>query len=503
MFKKLLVANRGEIALRVFRTCREMGIGTVAVHSEVDRNSPHARYADRSVWLGDDEPAESYLHIDKIVKAARDSGAEAVHPGYGFLAENADFAEACERAGVVFVGPTSKVLRSVGDKIEARRLAREAKVPITPGTRDPTDDLQLLQTAAEHLGFPVMVKAAAGGGGKGMRRVDNPEELDSALQAAASEARAAFSDGTLYLEKCIEDPRHVEVQILADGRGNVVHLFERECSIQRRHQKIIEEAPSPAVGTELRAQLGDAAVEVARQAGYQNAGTVEFLLDSDGHFNFMEVNARLQVEHPVTELITGLDLVEHQIRLAAGEPLSISQENVTARGHAIECRIYAEDPEAGFLPSPGVIRSLVAPSGPDVRFDSGVETGSEVPVHYDPILAKLITRGADRHRAIARMIRALSETSILGVKTPVEMLMDIVQSEAFRKGETTTGFLGRYFADWNPSPHRVKTALLGWLAFQLDQPAATAEGGLPDATNAGAGSEDIWLRLGRWRMGDA
>ncbi|HOX47105.1 MAG TPA: biotin carboxylase N-terminal domain-containing protein [Myxococcota bacterium] len=498
MFERILIANRGEIALRIARTCRELGVRTVAVHSPVDARAPHALYADERVALPGDAPAESYLNMARLLEAARATGAQAIHPGYGFLSENGDFAEACAAAGLAFIGPPARVLRAVGDKLQARRLAQAAGVPITPGLLEPTGDAGALVAQAERLGFPIMLKAAAGGGGKGMRRVERAEELPEALARAASEARGAFGDERLYLEKCLLDPRHVEVQILADQHGQVVHLFERECSIQRRHQKIIEEAPSPGVDEALRERLCAAAVQVARAAGYQNAGTVEFLLDRDGRFYFMEVNARLQVEHPITEAICGLDLVRAQLRLAAGEPLGLSQADLTRRGHALECRLYAEDAEHGFLPSPGRIAGLRSPTGPGVRFDCGVEAGSEVPVHYDPILAKLICQAEDRPAAIARMQRALAETAVLGVATPLELLLDVVGSEPFRAGDTSTGFLARHFADWHPDPGRRQALLLGWLAAELSGHAGRAReaaAGAPAAADASP-----WHTLGRWRM---
>ncbi|MBW1811819.1 MAG: acetyl-CoA carboxylase biotin carboxylase subunit [Deltaproteobacteria bacterium] len=501
MFNKILIANRGEIALRVIRTCQEMGISCVAVHSEIDADSLHVRAADSAVALGDDQPAESYLNIKKIIKAAKESGAQAIHPGYGFLSENADFAAACEEAGLVFIGPPSHVLKKVADKVEARKLAEQVAVEITPGTDQPSEDIEKLSQAAKQLGFPVMVKAAAGGGGKGMRRVDRAQDIKQALELAASEARTAFSNGKLFLEKCIEKPRHIEVQILADQHDNVVHLFERECSIQRRHQKIIEEAPSPAVDQEMRARLGAAAIKVIRAAGYQGAGTVEFLFDA-GKFYFMEVNARLQVEHPVTEFISGLDLVEQQIRIAAGEPLDFDQASLRLQGHAIECRIYAEDPQAGFLPSPGAIAGLHIPSGPGIRFDCGIEVGSQVPVHYDPILAKLISWGSNRNKAIARMIRALKETSILGVKTPVELLLQIMESEPFRQAQTTTDFIEKHFSDFKPAEDKLQIALIGWLVNTLEGSGSQTTS-RPAASGLGVGHQgDPWQRLGHWRLGE-
>jgi len=481
MFDKLLIANRGEIALRIIRTCREMGIRTVAVHSPVDSEQPHVLAADEAVGLPGDAPAESYLNIERLVAAGLDTGAEAVHPGYGFLAENGDFAEACQRAGLVFVGPPAAVLRSAGDKLEARELAQAAGVPVTPGTLEPAADLARLAEQAARIGYPVMLKAAAGGGGKGMRRVDRPEELADAVARAGSEAKAAFSDDRVYLEKCVQEPRHVEVQILADDHGQVVHLFERECSIQRRHQKIIEEAPSPALDDELRERMCAAAVAVARQAGYRNAGTVEFLLDGSGAFYFMEVNARLQVEHPVTEAICGVDLVRAQLRVAAGEPLGFEQSDLTRRGWALECRIYAEDPRAGFMPSPGRVLGLQAPSGPGVRFDCGIEPGSQVPVEYDPILAKLITWGEDRPAALARMARALAEMAVTGVDTAGELMLDVIRSEPFGAGRLSTSFLDEHFSGWQPDPNRAQALLAGWLVAELTgtgAAAATAGGGV-------------------------
>jgi acetyl-CoA carboxylase biotin carboxylase subunit len=498
MFDKVLIANRGEIALRVIRTCREMGVATVAVHSPVDRGAPHVLAADQAVALPGDAPADSYLNIERLVAAAADTGAQAVHPGYGFLAENGDFAQACQTAGLTFIGPPADVLRAVGDKLTARELAQAAEVPVTPGTPEPASDPDLLVKQAAEIGYPVMLKAAAGGGGKGMRKVDDPGQLAEAVARAASEAKAAFSDDRVYLEKCIVEPRHVEVQILADDHGQVIHLFERECSVQRRHQKIIEEAPSPALDEDLRVRMCAAATAVAKQAGYRNAGTVEFLLDADGAFYFMEVNARLQVEHPVTEAICGLDLVRAQLLLAAGERLPWTQDQITRRGWALECRIYAEDPKAGFMPSPGRVLGLQPPAGPGVRFDCGVEPGTQVPVEYDPILAKLITWGEDRPAALSRMARALAETAVLGVDTAVELLLDVVASEPFGAGRLTTAFLDDHFADWQPGPERTRALLAGWLAAELTGVGArltcAAEGG------PAGGPVDPWDTLSGFRL---
>ncbi|MCS7051287.1 MAG: acetyl-CoA carboxylase biotin carboxylase subunit, partial [Thermomicrobium sp.] len=401
MFRKLLVANRGEIAIRVMRACRELGIGTVAVYSEADAQARHVRYADEAVCIGPAAASRSYLNIDAIIAAARQTGAEAIHPGYGFLAENAEFSRACRQAGIVFVGPSPEAIALMGDKAEARKLADSVGVPVVPGTPDKVTSAEAL-VFADRIGFPVMVKAAAGGGGRGIRVVHGREELEHALQVAAQEAHAAFGDGALYLEKYLERPRHVEVQVLADHHGTVLHLFERECSIQRRRQKLWEEAPSPALTPGLRAQICEAAVRLARAAGYTNAGTLEFLVDRGGSFYFLEMNTRVQVEHPITELVTGIDIVKEQIRIAAGERLPWRQEDITIHGHAIEFRINAEDPALGFFPSPGVIERLDLPAGPGIRCDFGFGPGDEVPPYYDSLIGKLIVWGRDRAEALAR-----------------------------------------------------------------------------------------------------
>ncbi len=416
MFSKVLVANRGEIALRVMRACRELGIATVAVYSEADATALHVRYADEARCVGPAVATQSYLNIDALVQAARETRAEAVHPGYGFLAESAAFARACREAGLVFIGPSPEAIELMGDKAAARRLAREAGVPIVPGTAETVSPEEAL-AAAEEIGFPLMVKAAAGGGGRGIRVVERREELAGAVAIAAQEAQAAFGDGALYLERYLSRPRHVEVQVLGDEYGNVVHLFERECSIQRRRQKLLEEAPSPALTPELREQLCAAAVRLARAASYTSAGTLEFLLDQEGRFYFLEMNTRIQVEHPVTELVTGVDLVKEQIRVATGEPLRWRQGEIELRGHAIEFRINAEDPERGFFPSPGVVEALELPGGPGVRVDHALYAGYEVPPYYDSLIVKLIVWGADREEALARGRRALEELVIEGIKT--------------------------------------------------------------------------------------
>jgi acetyl-CoA carboxylase biotin carboxylase subunit len=440
---KVLIANRGEIAVRVIRACRELGIATVSVFSEADRESLHVMMADEAVCLGPPAPAESYLSIEKMIAAGRATGADAVHPGYGFLAENAAFAEACTSAGLVFIGPPAAAIRSMGDKIAARRVARELDVPVVPGAERPlSDDIDAARIAGE-VGYPVMIKAALGGGGKGMRVVRSASELGSALRAARSEAGAAFGDAAVYIERYIEEPRHIEIQILGDVHGNVVHLGERECSIQRRHQKLVEESPSPFVDAELRRRMGAAACRIAAAVGYVSAGTVEFLVDRERQFHFLEMNTRLQVEHPVTELVTGRDLVKEQLRIAAGEKLGFTQDDVVWDGWAIECRINAEDPYAGFVPSPGRITSLRPASGPWVRDDSGVYSGVTIPRFYDTLMSKLIVWGADRETAIARMARALAEYKVVGVQTTIPMLEHIMRHEEFLAGRLSTQFLER------------------------------------------------------------
>jgi acetyl-CoA carboxylase, biotin carboxylase subunit len=449
-FATVLIANRGEIAVRVIRACREMGIGTVAVFSEADRESLHVLMADRAVPLGAAPASESYLNADKIIAAARATGAEAVHPGYGFLAENADFAEACAAAGVTFIGPPPAALRSMGNKMAARRVAIQMSVPVVPGMERPVaDDAEAVRLASD-VGYPIMIKAALGGGGKGMRLVRRQEELAGALRAARSEAGAAFGDAAVYIERYVEEPRHIEIQILADGHGGVVHLGERECSIQRRHQKLIEESPSPFVTPELRRQMGDAACRVAAAAGYVNAGTVEFLVDRERNFYFLEMNTRLQVEHPVTELVTGRDLVKEQLRIAAGEKLGFGQDDVAWNGWAIECRINAENPYAGFLPSPGRIASLRPATGPWVRDDSGVYAGYTIPRFYDTLMAKLIVWGPSREAAIARMARALAEYKVVGVPTTIPILQHIVGNDDFVAGRLSTHFLDRLLGSDRP-----------------------------------------------------
>ena len=443
MFKKILIANRGEIAVRVIRACHEMGIGAVAVYSDVDRASLHVRKADEAYPIGAAAATESYLNIAKILDVAARSGADAIHPGYGFLSENAKFARACADAGVKFIGPTAAAMDAMGSKTRARQAMERAGVPFVPGTSRGLDSYEQAEQVAERIGYPVMLKAAAGGGGKGMRLVHTPEDLKSALEGARSEAERSFGDSEVYIEKAIINPRHIEMQVLADEHGNTVYLGERECSIQRRHQKVVEEAPSPIVDVEMRRRMGEVAVRVAQAAGYTNAGTVEFLVDQERNFYFLEMNTRLQVEHPVTELITGLDLVHLQIRIAAGEKLPFAQSEVSIRGHAIECRIYAEDPDNNYFPSPGKITLLLAPSGPGIRRDSGMYEGWTVPMDYDPLLAKLIGYGTDREQAISRLTRALNEYFVGGIKTNISLFRRILRNADFRAGKLDTGFLDR------------------------------------------------------------
>ena len=441
MFSKLLIANRGEIALRVIRACRELGVRSVAVYSDVDARAPHVREADEAIEIGGAASADSYLRADRIIAAAKRTGAEAIHPGYGFLSERAHFSRAVRDAGLTFVGPSPEAIEAMGSKTAARTLAVGAGVPVVPGTTEPLRDAREAAAIAERFGYPVLLKAAAGGGGKGMRVVRAAEELASALDAARREAKASFGDDAVYVEKYIEGPRHVEIQILADSHGNVLSLGERECSVQRRHQKMIEEAPSVAVTPELRRQMGETAVRAARAAGYVNAGTCEFLLDRDGKFYFLEMNTRLQVEHPVTELVYGIDLVYWQLRIASGERLPFAQEDIAPRGWAIECRITSEDPSSGFLPSTGRIGYLHVPAGPGVRWDSGVEQGSEVTLHYDPMLAKLIVYGRTREHAIQRMHRALLELTIDGVDTSRDFHLRVMEHPDFRSGNISIQWL--------------------------------------------------------------
>ena len=435
-FSKVLVANRGEIAIRVFRTLRELGIGTVAVYSDVDRAAAHVVYADEAYLIGAGPPSESYLNQERILDVARRSGAEAIHPGYGFLAENARFARACGERGVVWIGPPPDAIEAMGSKIEARERMRAAGVPIIPGGTEPVSSAEEVRALGGELGWPIAIKASAGGGGKGLKVVRGPDEAERAFESARREGEAYFSDATVYVERYLEDPRHVEVQVLADGHGNVIHLGERDCTIQRRHQKLVEETPSPAVDEALRERIGGIAVEAARAVGYRSAGTIEGLLSREGEYFFLEMNTRIQVEHTVTEMVTGLDLVREQVLIAAGEPLTLRQEDVRLLGHALECRINAEDVSNGFLPSPGTIVRYREPSGPGVRVDSGVTAGNEISPLYDPMVAKLIVHGVDREQARRRMLRALDEFVVEGVKTLIGFHKALLTHPCFIEGAT-------------------------------------------------------------------
>ena len=445
MFKKILIANRGEIACRVIRACRDMQIKTVAVYSEADREALHVRMADEAYFIGAPPSSESYLRWEKIIEVAKKSGAEAIHPGYGFLSENAEFVRHVTDEGITFIGPSPEAMEAMGGKMSARKLAIEADVPVVPGTTEPLQSAAEAIEVSKKFGFPVMLKASAGGGGKGMRFVENENDLKSALEAAQSEALASFGDASVYVEKAIVRPRHIEIQVFSDKHGNHVHLGERECSIQRRHQKVVEECPSPINSAELRAQMGESAVKVAKAVNYVGAGTVEFLVsDLDKSFYFLEMNTRLQVEHPVTELVTGIDLVREQILVAWGEKLSFAQEDISWEGHSIECRVYAEDPENNFLPSPGKITRLRLPHGNGVRDDGGVYEGSEVSIYYDPMISKLATFGRDREEAIDRMRRALQEYDVGGIKTTLPFFREIMEDEEFLSGNLDTGFISRF-----------------------------------------------------------
>ncbi len=502
MFRKILIANRGEIAVRVIRACREMGIRAVAVFSEVDRASLHVLKADEAYPIGPAPAAESYLRVDKIIEAARQCGADAVHPGYGFLAENPELARACQDAGIAFIGPSAAAMELMGSKTRARQAMQAAGVPLVPGTTAPVETLEEALRVADSLGYPVMVKAAAGGGGKGLRRAAAPEEMPSAFRDARSEAENAFGDSELYLEKCLEKPRHIEVQVLGDLHGNLVHLGERECSIQRRHQKVLEECPSPLVDAAMRQRLGETAVRAARAAGYYNAGTVEFLVDTQRNFYFLEMNTRLQVEHPITELVTGIDLVEQQIRIAAGEKLPFRQEEIAMRGAAMECRVYAEDPANSFFPCPGRIRALEVPSGPGVRDDSGVYAGWTVPVEYDPLISKLCVWGATRREAIARMKRALDEYHVDGIRTNLSFFQTILRFPDFLEARLDTGLIDRLLAheeQLGPLPGDGSRE-----ALEADRQRAAALAAvfheLSTAKNSQGAGEDRQPQPSRWKL---
>jgi acetyl-CoA carboxylase biotin carboxylase subunit len=493
VFRKILIANRGEIAVRVMRACREMNIRTVAVYSEVDRKSAHVRYADEAYLIGPAPSTESYLRIDRVLDAARRSGAEAIHPGYGFLAENPDFARACEEAGIVFIGPPVSAMELMGSKTAARHALIREGLPVVPGADRNLENFDEIARIAGEIGYPVMLKASAGGGGKGLRMVREESELESAYRTARSEAQNAFNDSAVYLEKFIEHPRHVEIQILGDRHGNLIYLGERECSLQRRHQKVMEECPSPAVNADLRRRMGETAVRIGKLAGYWNAGTVEFLLDQKGNFYFLEMNTRLQVEHPVTEMVFGVDLVKAQIRIAAGEPLAWRQEDVQMRGVALECRVYAEDPANNFFPSPGLITRLHGPAGPGIRLDSGVYEGLQVPLEYDPLLSKLAVWAWNRSEAITRLQRALGEYEIQGIHTTIPFFRRVLQHPDFVAGRLDTGFIDRVLAaglmqDEAPSEEEERVALLAAL-LDAERNSGTKQS-TPTASNG-------WKQAGR------
>tara|TARA_R110002072_G_scaffold1587_1_gene13209 strand:- start:3409 stop:4851 length:1443 start_codon:yes stop_codon:yes gene_type:complete len=447
MIQKILVANRGEIALRVMKTARKMGIKTVAVFSEADRNAPHVRFADEAVCIGPPPSTESYLRADHIIKISKELEVDAIHPGYGFLSENAEFAEKVEESGMIFIGPKSHAIRVMGSKLAAKDAVKKYDIPMVPGIEEAVTDIEKAASIAKEIGFPILIKASAGGGGKGMRVVEKESEIKEQMKRAISEAENAFGDGSVFIEKYVSSPRHIEIQVLADTHGNIIHLFERECSIQRRHQKVIEEAPSAVLSEELRMKMGEAAVKVAKACDYVGAGTVEFLLDEMNNFYFLEMNTRLQVEHPVTEWITGTDLVEQQIRVANGEELAFSQNDISINGHALELRVYAEDPLNNFMPSVGTLETYKSPKGENIRVDDGFEEGMEVPIHYDPMLSKLITFGKTRNEAIQKMLEAISKYDVVGVSTTLPFGKFVCEHEAFRSGSFDTHFVKKYYSE--------------------------------------------------------
>ncbi len=499
MFKKILIANRGEIAVRIVRACRELGIASVAVYSDVDRAAMHVRLADEAYGIGPAASRESYLRMDKLLDVAKRAGCDALHPGYGFLAENAALPRACAAANVTFIGPTADAMEQMGSKTAARNLAKKANVPTVPGTLDPIEKLDEAMSIARETGYPVLLKAVAGGGGKGMRRVMNQSEMAAAWRDASSEAANAFGDGRLYLEKYLARARHIEIQVIADHHGNAVYLGERECSIQRRHQKVIEEAPSPVVDAAMRQRMGEAAVRLARTGGYTNAGTLEFLVDEQKQFYFLEMNTRLQVEHPVTEMVTGLDLVKLQIRVAAGEKLPFRQEDVTIRGHAIECRVYAEDPDNNFFPSPGKILARRIPAGPGIRMDDGVYPGWVVPNDYDPLLGKLISWGGTREEAIARMRRALDEYYVSGIKTNIALFRRILCEPDFVSAKLHTRWLDELLASGDARLKAAATNAAEGAAPSAEDAAVLAAVLYHVSGNGAAGAENAPAVESKWK----
>jgi acetyl-CoA carboxylase biotin carboxylase subunit len=497
MFSKVLIANRGEIAVRIIKACQEMGIKTVAIFSEVDKKAPHVQIADETINLGDPTPSESYLNIQKIIESALSTSAEAIHPGYGFLAENPDFAQACIDKNITFIGPSSKVITLMGDKIAAKTTMEHAHVPVIPGYHGDDQSINTLVKEGKKIGFPLLVKATAGGGGKGMRIVHAVSELEQAIESAKRESKSSFGNDSVFLERYIDKPRHIEFQILADEYNNTIHLFERECSIQRRHQKIIEETPSPVLTPELRTSMGKAAVTAAKAVGYTNAGTIEFMVDGNLNYYFMEMNTRLQVEHPITEFVTGVDLAKWQLRIAAGEKLVLKQNLLTQRGHALECRIYAEDPAQGFLPSVGKVKKVEIPMGPNIRNDTGIESNMDVTPYYDPMLSKLIVGAETREDCINKMIWSLSRYVVLGVTTNISFLRKVLEHPEFRKGNITTHFIDTYFkektetTDGLPLDALIALAVYDSLHTQRQEIVRYKE----------EDPHSPWKRIGRWRMG--
>lgn len=497
MFKKILVANRGEIAVRVMRACHELGISPVAVYSEADRRALHVRLADEAYCIGPAPSSESYLRMDRIIEVAKKCGAQAIHPGYGFLSENATFAQACADAGLVFIGPPPSAISSMGSKLGARLLMQAAGVPVVPGTLEPVREEDEARRIAAEIGYPVMLKASAGGGGKGMRLVESEAELVSALRGARSESARAFGDDAVYIEKFVRSPRHVELQVFGDMHGNVVHLFERDCSVQRRHQKVVEESPCPVLRDDVRARMAEVAIKAARAVHYVGAGTIEFLIDDQQNFYFLEMNTRLQVEHPVTELVTGHDLVHAQLKVAAGQPLPFTQDQIQQRGAAIEVRIYAEDPFSNFSPSPGRMDVMREPGGPWVRIDGGAYPGWEVPMFYDSLIAKLIVWGSNREQAIARMRRALTEYVVGPIRTTIPFLKLVMENARFQSGDYTTGFIAQEFPRLELPPPDSPDMLAA--AAAIVQAQAQARQGVSAGATGGSSDVSAWRMKGRWR----
>lgn len=492
MFDKILIANRGEIAVRIIRACKELGAKTVAVYSDADRGSAHVALADEAYNVGPPKPTESYLVKENIVEIAKKSGAQAIHPGFGFLSENDSFAELCEKEGITFIGPTAESIKLMGDKITARKIAHDAGVPLVPGSDGAVSDVEASRVA-EKIGYPVMIKASAGGGGKGMRLVRDKKEFESSLRMARSEAFSAFGDDSVFVERFIELPRHIEIQILADSHGKILHLFERECSIQRRHQKVIEEAPSGFISAKTRKKMGETAINIAKAVNYRGAGTVEFIVDQKQNFYFLEMNTRIQVEHPVTEMITGIDIVKWMIKVACGEHLPFKQSEIKINGHAVECRVYAEDPETNFLPSPGLLQYVKTPAGPGVRDDSSIYSGYEVTSYYDPMLSKLVTWGETRENAINRMASALKEYIVLGVKTNLGFLIEVMKEEEFRKARIDTNYIERHPELLKPSIDNIEPVLI---AAGIAMEEADSKNGKSEKSQLTSG----WKMLSR-RMG--